>query len=120
MAQAIIWDEHPDLALLSSGDRRGICCLVVQDADERQIKALMLPGAFCIYRQERQTALLYAQDLGFDGIPALEDALAALSLQGGLSGPFALSASARGCMSKAALALKTGQRGAGPHTIPDG
>lgn len=117
MAQAIIWDEHPDLALLGSGDRRGICCLVVQDADERQIKALMLPGAFCIYRQERQTALLYAQDLGFDGIPALEDALAALSLQGGLSGPFALSASARGCMSKAALALKTGRKEAPGRTL---
>ena len=109
MAQAIIWDEHPDLALLKSGERRGICCLVVQGADERQIEALLLPGAFCVYRQGSGAALLYAQDAGFPGAARLEAALCALSLQGGLSGPFALSASARGCMLKAALALRTGR-----------
>ena len=117
MAQAIIRDEHPDLALLNSGERRGICCLVVHDADDAQIEKLLLPGLFCIYRQQSSTALLYAQDEGFPGVLRLEAALRSLSLQGGLSGPFALAASARGCMIKAGLALKTGRMIAPGRTL---
>ena len=108
MAQAVTWDEHPDLVLLANGERRGICCLVVGHASAEQTRALCLPGVFCVYRQGDQTALLYAQDAGFNGVPALEAAVSRLGLQAGLSGPFALSASARGCMLKAALALQTG------------
>ena len=108
MAQAITWDEHPDLVLLANGERRGICCLVVRNANAEQTQALCLPGVFCVYRQGERTALLYAQDAGFAGVPALEAAVSRLGMQAGLSGPFALSASARGCMLKAALALQTG------------
>ena len=75
MAQAVTWDEHPDLVLLANGERRGICCLVVGHADAEQTRALCLPGVFCVYRQGDQTALLYAQDAGFNGVPALEAAV---------------------------------------------
>lgn len=113
MVPAIAYGDHPDLVLLQSGERKGICCMVVQGADETQLEALLLPGVFCVYRQGKATALLYAQDLGFCGTAPLEAALSDLGLQGGLSGPFALSASARGCMIKASLALQTG-RGVAP------
>lgn len=115
--QTIAYHEHPDLVLLKSGERRGICCLVVQGAAEEQVKALLLPGVFCVYRQAHSTALLYAQDMGFSGVPALEAALGELGLKAGLSGPFALSASARGCMLKAALALRTGSAIAPERTL---
>ena len=101
--------DHPDLVLLKSAERRGICCLVVQGASEAQLEALLLPGAFCLYGHGHTVALLYAQDLGFAGAHVLEEALLTLGMQGGLSGPFALSASARGCMLKASLALETGR-----------
>ena len=106
----LILDEHPDLALLRHQQRRGICCLVLHAAKEAQTQALLLEGVFCAYREGGKTALLYAQDLGFKGMPALEARLRELGLQGGLSGPFALAASARGCMLKAQLALETGKR----------
>ena len=117
MSEKIAYHEHPDLVLLDYGDRRGICCLVVQGADEEQVKALLLPGVLCVYRQGNIAALLYAQDAGFSGVAALEEALQALGLQGGLSGPFALSASAKGCMLKASLALRTGSAIAPGRTL---
>lgn len=113
----ITYGEHPDLVLIAQEERRGICCLVVEDAGQAEIDKLLVPGVFCVYRQGRQTALLYAQDAGFGGIAALTVELTELGLKAGLSGPFALSASARGGMLKAALALETGRKSAPGRTL---
>lgn len=101
------WDVHPDLALTAHEEKREICCLAVEEADGGQIGALASLGAFGVYREDRGAALLYGED--FAGQAALEEALCGMGLQGGLSGPFALAASARGCMLKAQLALETGR-----------
>ena len=101
--QAIRWDVHPDLALMKHGEKEEILCLVLQ-ADEKQARALYALGAFCIYRQGARTALLYEQRMNLT--EQLAACLGEHGLQAGLSGPFALPASARGCMLKAQLALE--------------
>lgn len=98
---------HPDLALLEQEERRDIRCLLVRDAQEAQVDALTKRGAFCAYRQGNLTTLLYDKE-GCEETGALEKTLQSLGLQAGMSGPFALAASARGCMLKARLALETG------------
>lgn len=102
------FDMHPDLALLLSEERRGICCYALEGAAPEQVRALSDLGAFCTYQTGDVTALLYAED-GFHGEQEMGKALSAMGLQAGLSGPFALAASARGCMLKARLALATGR-----------
>lgn len=109
METTITYGEHPDLVLLANEGRRGIRCLVIRDAGIRETDALLLPGVFCVYRQGAYTALLYAQEPRFS-LAELEAALGALGLCAGLSGPFELPASARGCMVKARIALETGLR----------
>ena len=107
--QIAIGRDHPDLVLLQHEARRGICCLVVRGADDAQLRELAA-GAFYICRQGECGAVLFSQDCGFEGAARLEEQLERMNLQGGLSGPFALAASARGCMLKAQLALQTGER----------
>lgn len=99
------WEEHPDLALLRYGNKRGVCCLVVHGVSDAQ--SLCLPGMFCGYCQGEYTAFLCAQEDGFT-LEAAESVLRSKGLCAGVSGPFALAASARGCMHKARLALLTG------------
>lgn len=104
------WDEHPDLTLIAQDGRRGICCLALEGADDAQLTALAALGAFCVYREETEAALLYARGEGDWSEARLEAALNQMGLQAGLSGPFALAASARGCMLKAQLALSVGRQ----------
>lgn len=99
---------HPDLALLAYNDRRDILCLALEEAEDAQLDALAGLGAFCGYRYGKTAALLFQQD-SFAGLDALRRTLELHGLQAGLSGPFALPASARGCMLKAQLALETGK-----------
>ena len=98
---------HPDLALLENENRREIRCLLIRDVPDAQVDALAGYGAFCVYRQGNLAALLYDKD-GCKDEQALRDAVLASGIQAGVSGPFALAASARGCMAKARLALETG------------
>ena len=111
------WDEHPDLVLARQEERRGICCLALCGAAQEQLCALAELGAFCVYREGENAALLYAQDEGTWSPEGLANALREMDLQAGLSGPFALAASARGCMVKAQLALFTGLRVAPGRTV---
>ena len=111
------WDEHPDLVLARQEERRGICCLALCGAAQEQLCALAELGAFCVYREGENAALLYAQDEGTWSPEGLAAALREMDLQAGLSGPFALAASARGCMVKAQLALFTGLRVAPGRTV---
>ena len=111
------WDEHPDLALARQDGLRGICCIALRGAPDAQLDALARMGAFCTYREGEDAALLYAQDEGVWSIEKLTNALKSLGLQAGLSGPFALAASARGCMLKAQLALETGLAVAPGRTV---
>ena len=111
------WDEHPDLALARQDGRRGICCLALRGAADAQLDALADMGAFCTYREGVNAALLYAQDEGTWSIAGLTRALADMGLTAGLSGPFALAASARGCMLKAQLALSTGREVSPGRTV---
>lgn len=106
----LTWDVHPDLVLLENAQRREIVCLALPKASAAQLQALSKLGAFCGYRYGQAAALLYSQDSGFAGFDALRDRLEAFKLQAGLSGPFALPASARGCLLKAQLALETGRQ----------
>lgn len=111
------WDEHPDLALARQDGLRGICCIALRGAPDAQLDALARMGAFCTYREGEDAALLYAQDEGVWSIEKLTNALKSLGLQAGLSGPFALAASAHGCMLKAQIALETGLAVAPGRTV---
>ena len=98
---------HPDLALLEYAPHGPICCLAMK---LRGADAPVLPGIdpFDVYMHGEDCALLFElpQEAGWQ--ETLEEALRAEGLAAGLSGPFALPASAHGCMRKAQLALKTG------------
>lgn len=109
--------EHPDLVLIAQEARRGICCLALCEAGDAQLQALSALGAFCVYQSGENAALLYEQGKGDWNVERLCAELEAAGLQAGLSGPFALAASARGCMLKAQLALETGLAVAPGRTI---
>ena len=99
---------HPDLALLECAPQGPICCLALEDAGAAPAALGLEP--FVVYREGNGCALLFERPQA-DGWPqALEDALRTAGLAAGLSGPFALPASAHGCMRKAQLALKTGRQ----------
>jgi len=98
---------HPDLALLLEPEHQSICCMV-------------LPACACGL-EELQPFHRYEEDglaaLLFDNVGEIssfmqraESALERAGCAAGLSGPFALSVSARGCLEKARIALQTGQR----------
>lgn len=94
---------HPDLALLMQPGRRDICCLVT----EGEVGGLK---PFHVYRQGKLCAMLFDEADGADFRKRIYQEMEHLGQSAGLSGPFALAASARGCMAKARIALETGQR----------
>lgn len=98
---------HPDLALLECPAQGPICCLALEG--EADAAALGIEP-FCIYRQETICAMLFERPQAAHWQEKLETALSEAGLHAGLSGPFALAASAHGCMRKAQLALETGKR----------
>lgn len=100
--------EHPDFALLERREEGAVCCLALRDADAARLKALEPLQVFHAYRCGDLTALLIAVPDEPDFFGRLEERLAAQGLCAGLSGPFALTASAHGCMRKAEIALETG------------
>lgn len=100
---------HPDLALLTQTQRRAICCLVLDDEKTERLEALCALQPFHAYAQAGKVALLFGDT---DGAAWLRRAQALLEKNGlcaGMSGPFALAASAHGCMAKARIALETGR-----------
>ena len=101
--------EHPDFALLERRQEGAICCLVLRNADQAQLKALASLQVFHAYQSGGLTALLVCVPDEPDFFGRLEERLASQGLCAGLSGPFALPASAHGCMRKAELALETGK-----------
>lgn len=98
---------HPDLALLECAAQGPVCCLVLEG--EANAAALGV-DPFCIYRQGPMRAMLFERPQAAHWQEKLEAALGEAGLHAGLSGPFALAASAHGCMRKAQLALETGKR----------
>ena len=99
---------HPDLALLACAPRGQICCLALEGAGD--VFAALGLDPFCVYTHGEDCALLFERPQAEGWQETLEAALSAQGLAAGLSGPFALPASAHGCMRKAQLALKTGMR----------
>ena len=99
---------HPDLALLECAPQGPICCLVLEGACAAPDALGIAP--FAAYCYEGGCALLFERPQADGWQAALEEALRAAGRTAGLSGPFALPASAHGCMRKAQLALKTGKR----------
>ncbi|MBQ2990382.1 MAG: helix-turn-helix domain-containing protein [Clostridia bacterium] len=102
--------EHPDFVLLENREERPLCCLVMQNLPDTAMEALEPLHAFHIYHQGEMTALLLDVQEEADFLGRLEEHLAGHGLCAGLSGPFALAASAHGCMRKALIALETGLR----------
>lgn len=100
---------HPNLALMEGLTQRPVCCMVMKNAADAQVCALDVQLVH-VYRQGTLCTVLFElpQESGWQA--ALELRLGALGLTVGMSGPFALAASAHGCMRKAQLALETGAR----------
>lgn len=100
---------HPNLMLTQCAAQRPICCLVLENAQDAQLRAL---GLRCVhlYRQGALGVLLFELPSEEEWQELLEKNLLALNLKAGMSGPFALAASAHGCMRKAELALYTGKQ----------
>jgi len=98
---------HPDLALLLEPEHQSICCLVFP-VGACDLEAL---HPFHRYEAEGMTALLF-ENVGeiSSFMRSAEEALEKAGSAAGMSGPFALSVSARGCLTKARIALETGQR----------
>ena len=110
MTDAMRLQEHPDFILLENSDKRDICCLVLEDAGDDIPQTLGLHTAFHVYRRGGCAAVLFTLTEQADCLGRLEETLAARGCCAGLSGPFALTASALGCMRKAQIALETGRR----------
>lgn len=100
---------HPDLMLLMQTDRREICCLVLEDTAPEQLGELAACGPFYAFAWEGMVALLFDDTHQVSWRETIRDILVRNHLCAGLSGPFALAASAQGCMQKAQIALKTGK-----------
>lgn len=98
---------HPDLELLLEPKHQSICCMVIPDCT-CDLSALR---PFHRYEEDGMTALLFEDVENIAAfMRAAEDALEQADNTAGMSGPFALSVSARGCLHKARLALETGRR----------
>ena len=100
--------RYPDLALLAQPARRAICCLAVEGGGEK-IEGLLNRKPFSRYAENGLTVLLYDEAQSEAWRAEIERILAESGLCAGLSGPFALAASARGCFPKARIALETGK-----------
>lgn len=100
---------HPNLALTEGLTQRPVCCMVMENAADAQVRALDVQIVH-VYRQGKLCTVLFELPLESGWQAALECRLGALGLTAGMSGPFALAASAHGCMRKAQLALETGAR----------
>ena len=100
--------RYPDLALLAQPARRAICCLAVEGGGEK-IEGLLNRKPFSRYTENGLTVLLYDEAQSEAWRAEIERILAESGLCAGLSGPFALAASARGCFPKARIALETGK-----------
>ena len=100
--------RYPDLALLAQPARRAICCLAVEGGGEK-IGGLLNRKPFSRYTENGLTVLLYDEAQSEVWRAEIERILAESGLCAGLSGPFALAASARGCFPKARIALETGK-----------
>ena len=100
--------RYPDLALLAQPARRAICCLAVEGGGEK-IEGLLNRKPFSRYTENGLTVLLYDEAQSEAWRAEIERILAESGLCAGLSGPFALAASARGCFPKARIALETGR-----------
>ena len=102
--------EHPDLWLLEKREDGALCCLVAAGGAQRCLAAMEPSDVLHVYAADDLTALILRvpEEESFFGL--LEERLAAAGLCAGLSGPFALAASAHGCMRKAEIALETGKR----------
>ena len=100
--------RYPDLALLAQPARRAICCLAVEGGGEK-IEGLLNRKPFSRYAENGLTVLLYDEAQSEAWRAEIERILAESGLCAGLSGPFALAASARGCFPKARIALETGR-----------
>lgn len=101
-------DIYPDLALFAQPDRRAICCLTVENAGEK-LTGLLNKKPFSRYDENGRTALLFDEAQSAEWRADIERILRESGLCAGLSGPFALAASARGCLTKARIALETGR-----------
>jgi len=100
---------HPNLALTEGLTQRPVCCLVLEQAQDAQLSALGVRLVH-VYRQGSLCAVLFELPKESAWQATLEARLADQGLTAGMSGPFALAASAHGCMRKAQLALETGAR----------
>ena len=100
--------RYPDLALLAQPARRAICCLAVEGGGEK-MEGLLNRKPFSRYAENGLTVLLYDEAQSEAWRAEIERILAESGLCAGLSGPFALAASARGCFPKARIALETGR-----------
>ena len=100
--------RYPDLALLAQPARRAICCLAVEGGGEK-MEGLLNRKPFSRYAENGLTVLLYDEAQSEAWRTEIERILAESGLCAGLSGPFALAASARGCFPKARIALETGK-----------
>lgn len=100
-------DMHPDMVLLLEAERQKICCLVVPDC----VCTFDVLHPFHQYHTGGLTAFLF-DDVGDVAafMAEAEYVLEGVNGEAGMSGPFALSVSARGCLNKARLALETGKR----------
>ena len=98
---------HPDLALLLEPGRQSICCMVLPAC------ACGLEGLQPFHRYEGDGMIALLFDRVGEIASFMQQAEAALERNdcvAGLSGPFALSVSARGCLEKARIALETGKK----------
>lgn len=100
---------HPDLLLVLEPEHRSIVCVVLPKAD------ITWANTMPFYRYDDDSGLTVFL---FENIEnyvefkqEVEIALSQADLVAGLSGPFALSVSARGCAVKARLALEAGLQG---------
>ena len=101
-------DIHPDLALLAQPERRAICCLCVESAGQN-LSGLLEKKPFSRYVENGETALLFDEAQSEVWRAEIERILRENGLCAGVSGPFELAASARGCLTKARIALETGR-----------
>lgn len=111
-------DIHPDLALLAQPERRAICCLCVESAGQN-LSGLLEKRPFSRYVENGETALLFDEAQSEAWRAEVERILRENGLCAGMSGPFALAASARGCLTKARIALETGRALAPGRTLYD-
>lgn len=97
---------HPDLMLLLEPEHSSICCMVTSGC-AHGFEEL---EPFHHYEEGGMTALLFDKVGEISSFMQRAEAiLEKLGCIAGLSGPFALSVSARGCLEKARIALETGR-----------